>query len=122
MSRISLKKDLINSFSGLLSTDTFKNNHLVLITSIGIITGKPFFQNQISDASDICDAFNEIVKNIASDYFETNTCNESDLSENDGYLFLSDVTIQTSSSRPIKHQFMTVFYDQIIGVSIGHIN
>ena len=124
MSRVSLKKTIINSLFSLIDTDNFKDNHLILTTPVGVISGKPFSPDpdQTFDPSTIDVVFEEVLQHVTSDYFESNTCNESDLSENDGYLFLTDVTVRFSNSCISKHPFMAVFYDHIIGVTLGHID
>ena len=59
----------------------------------------------------------EYLKNI------TSTDSEPVIVGNDGYIILKDVKIRSTSSNTITHMpFMVVFYDQIIGVSIGNIN
>ena len=112
MSIPSLKKETIVSFACLSDEKDLGNNKLVLVTTAGVITGTlAKSENFLSKAVD----------HIIDQYRQDNGLDEKPLNGNDGLLSLEDVTIM-SGSKTFNIPFLTVFYDQIIGVSIGNID
>ncbi|WP_195410998.1 hypothetical protein [Ruminococcus sp. BSD2780120874_150323_B10] len=98
---------------------------MILTTSAGIISGKVPSEQEIDDENSLCGVLYEICDNTKEEYLKniSSTDSEPVIVGNDGYIILKDVKIRSTSSDTITHMnFMVVFYDQIIGVTIGNIN
>lgn len=118
-----LKKSMIIALSSFPDIEGFEKNHLILTTAAGTIHGKLISDNQLNDKDDVCGLLAHACEKIANNYIEENSSQESALSGNDGYLFLTDVRIRSVSSSTITTlPFMIVFFDQIIGITIGSDN
>ena len=110
-----LKKEIILS-TMCMATDS--NNNLVCVTPSGMIVGTPVestnILNENDDMANWFSALNTRIENSLSSSNELNTAN-------DGVILLKDVTIKSgiaSYSLP----YLNLFFDQIIGISLGNIN
>lgn len=100
-----------------------ENNNLILTTPAGIICGKLISEEEVQDGTSIQSAFAKLCVSVKEDYFKETSSEKTDVSDNDGYIFLKDVKIKSTSTNMVTNvPFMIVFYDQIIGVSIGSID
>lgn len=105
-----LNKHLILSFANLTKLKDFDKNNLILLTPSGIISGKIVSDEEIKELKFFNDFTNESVN-----------CFIEETQESDKYpafIKLKDVTFKNgafSYSVP----FITVFLDQIVGVTIG---
>lgn len=125
MNHSSLKKSLIIAMSCIPKVEGLEENNLILTTSAGIISGKVPSEQEINDENSLCGVLYEICDNTKEEYLKniSSTDSEPVIVGNDGYIILKDVKIRSTSSDTITHMnFMVVFYDQIIGVTIGNIN
>lgn len=125
MNHSSLKKSLIIAMSCFPKVEGLEENNLILTTSAGIISGKVPSEQEIDDENSLCGVLYEICDNTKEEYLKniSSTDSEPVIVGNDGYIILKDVKIRSTSSDTITHMnFMVVFYDQIIGVTIGNIN
>lgn len=125
MNHSSLKKSLIIAMSCIPKVEGLEENNLILTTSAGIISGKVPSEQEIDDENSLCGILYEICDNTKEEYLKniSSTDSEPVIVGNDGYIILKDVKIRSTSSDTITHMnFMVVFYDQIIGVTIGNIN
>nr|DAD74983.1 MAG TPA: hypothetical protein [Siphoviridae sp. ctA995]DAV84218.1 MAG TPA: hypothetical protein [Caudoviricetes sp.] len=125
MNHSSLKKSLIIAMSCIPKVEGLEENNLILTTSAGIISGKVPSEQEIDDENSLCGVLYEICDNTKEEYLKniSSTDSEPVIVGNDGYIILKDVKIRSTSSDTITHMnFMVVFYDQIIGVTIGNIN
>lgn len=110
-----LKKDLIAKYAMLPRTDDLKNNKLVIVTAAGIIQGN-LVSNETESSIEIMKA---ITNKFIDDYREESNIPKGALLDgNDGCLLLEDVML-TCGSTVFPFQFLTVFFDQIIAVTIG---
>ena len=132
MDKPTLKKTMIQGYCFALTTKEFLNNYLILVTAWGTIMGKPVLDDELenSEVLNIVDEKltnqgmlkfistmqTEIGNNYREDYKVTFP-----LPENDGYMFLKDVTIKNLNAT-YNFPFLTVFYDQIIAVTFGNLN
>ena len=111
----SFKKYIIRRFSELPLSELLFDNKLILATPSGIIMGTPVFDEKSTEEL----PFTNFINSLGSIYREDHDISEdARLEGNDGYLYLKDVTIRNGvhcTSLP----YMWVFYDQIVGVSIG---
>lgn len=120
MDGASLKKSLIVAMSSIPSFEGLENNELILTTAAGNICGKLISDDQLDSETDLSGVIANICGEISKKYLDNLSSTEFGVDGNDGYLFLTDVSIKSCSSNFITHlPFMVVFYDQIIGVSIG---
>lgn len=127
MNHSSLKKSLIIAMSCILEVEGLEESNLILTTSAGIISGKVPSEQEIDDENSLCGVLYKICDNTKEEYLKnissTDTDSEPVIVGNDGYIILKDVKIKSTSSDTITHMHSTVvFYDQIIGVTIGNIN
>lgn len=125
MNHSSLKKSLIIAMSCIPKVEGLEENNLILTTSAGIISGKVPSEQEIDDENSLYGVLYKICDNTKEEYLKniSSTDSEPVIVGNDGYIILKDVKIRSTSSNTITHMnFMVVFYDQIIGVTIGNIN
>ena len=106
----SLKKMVIYTLAMAPQTDMFANNQVILTTPAGIIAGKIVEENSEKQSDMI---FSTMLDTITEKY-------EADIEGNDGYMLLSDVTVINGNART-NFKNMIVFYDQIIGMTLGTI-
>ena len=111
----SLKSCLIDSYKTITHVDKFdlNQNSLILLTSIGTIYGKEFKFDETNVENAV---INEINKFAEKEYFNENK----DIQGNDEYIALEDVLIVTPRGDQVKFKYLNVFYDQIIGVTVGN--
>ena len=132
MSQITIKKKVILRLYDFLTTEVLANNNLILITAAGIISGKPIVEDDVSKVEnktfsngklnpETAVAISTNLVKMISEEFDKENMPDSPISGNDGYITLKDVVILSSgvkSSLPA----LTIFIDQIIGVSFGNLN
>lgn len=117
----SLKKQLIKSAACLPKVDGLQKNKLILATATGLIAGHPCLE--IDDCKE-GDDFSQFLFNILAQQTEEYCKHfgvEKPLAADDGYLILTDVTIQRENG-VVNMSNLIVFYDQIVGMSIGDLN
>lgn len=122
MNKPSLKKTIISNLAMLKNVDGFKDNSLLLLTSVGIISGKVI---DIKDTENLngSEYLASLIKEFSKDYKKENYSDESTyLPGNDGHITLVNVTILKDNGSTTKIPILTVFFDQVIGVSIGNLN
>ena len=107
-----LKKHLLQFFALATTTDELKGNYVQLITAAGRISGKMAPE----DDKSLLAVFSEAsLKN----YYEEYDLEDEPTSGLDGYIVLNDVTICSCSGSTTSMPQMIVFYDQIIGITLG---
>lgn len=114
----SLKKYITTEFAGMAFNDSTKSNRLILVTSAGVIIGDPVISEETDSA---ISSLANVSKDIANEYREKNSIPDSPLDGNDGFICLKNVTIKsphTTTNIP----FLNVFFDQIIGISLGNMD
>lgn len=111
----SLKTCLIDSYSNLIQLDKFDldHNNLVLITSLGTIYGKIFKFDESNTEKTVINQVNKISEER---YFKDNK----EISGNDEYICLENVLLVTPRGDKVKFTHLNVFYDQVIGVTVGN--
>lgn len=118
----SLKKYLVCNLSTLpelpKSDVDIGNASLVILTAAGRITG-----HLITDPCDDKGVrfANALVSNIIRNYREEHSLSDESLDGNDGCITLCDVTVDNGSS-VFHSNFLVVFFDQIIAVTVGESN
>lgn len=117
----SLKKNVIVSFASSLSTAGLEKNNIILTTSAGLISGRPlppetdFDKAGQDDRPMSADEIYAMLLRIADENFD------GDVEGNDGYLMLTDAKIRNQNTT-YNLGSVVVFYDQIIGVSLGSLD
>lgn len=118
------KKDLIVQFANMVQNDEDISS-IVFVTPSGLISGTPINSNipfeELED-SDYIGAISNLNKKFYNEYKSEYSIPENEsLNDNDGVILLKDVIIKsgnTSFSLP----FLELFFDQIIGISLGKFN
>lgn len=117
----SFKKELINSFRILPEIEGLENNKFIVYTAAGTFIGTPVNTEKEND-SNSTNLIRSFTKNIAEDYRKDNNIpDDQPLDGNDGCFLLSDVTLITGNSRS-NIPILAIFFDQVIGISIGNID
>ena len=118
----SLKKTIISSLAVSKNVPELKDNSLILVTGYGLIVGDIANiedQENLNPKDYIATLVGEISKQYNNDYYpETNK----PLPDSDGYITLENVKLLNTNGRTVNLQHLTVFFDQIIGVTIGNID
>lgn len=116
---MSLKKDIINKLSVLPKLEGLEQNKIILATSIGLVTGRLPNEEEFSDSTNPQYVPLNVCSNAADEYRNKLALSEkAELPGNDGCIYLVDVVIK-SSEHTYSLPFLALFYDQIIGASIG---
>lgn len=116
---MSLKKDLVLSFSCLPDIEGLEKNKLFLTTPLGLISGRFPTDEELENSENINAILVKMCSRVTSEYKSELSLSESEsLPGDEGYLYLIDVEIK-SPNQTYSIPFMVVFYDQIIGISIG---
>lgn len=98
----------------LLSIDALKGNKVILATPMGLIFGTLCEEN----VTDNPDAGQNILATLCEKVVEDYELDK--ISGNDGFMLLTDASIKATGTT-INVGSIIVFYDQIIGVSLGNI-
>lgn len=123
----SLKKTLVTCLLDITGDGPLKGNKLILATAAGMIIGEPISDEDVSElkVEDLNEPSKVTLKVLTSC---AESCSEGykkahnvdyPLSGNDGYVVLKNATLKTLNAEYVLASFI-VFYDQIIGVSIGN--
>lgn len=111
----SLKKQIIQTIAGATTVEGLTRNSVIILTAAGVISGQLCTEppaDQISRPQDVIPA---LVKSVAAN-------NAPDaVHGNDGALVLEQVSIRNASGQTVKVNSLAVFYDQIIGITLGSI-
>lgn len=110
-----LKKEIIKTFAFGTDIDLFPGNSIILVTAAGLICGTLPEEEPTGDK--LSDAHIHIAMITAAK--EKHKSENDELSGNDGFLTLEDVTIRSGNKVIATFGGLTVFYDQIIGVALG---
>lgn len=115
-----LKKEIIFEFADMV----FQNNdftNIIFVTSTGLISGIPVaYTGEDKEHSDYFDDIAKLNHKISSEFKKKNSIPEGEfLDGNDGVLLLKDVTIK-SGSATFNLPFLQLFFDQILGVTLGN--
>lgn len=112
----SLKKHMIKEFLEMPLYDELSDYRLILITSAGIIIGDPVTED---DSDDVANDLSKTVKIFTDDYYGRNNIDKNvSLDNDDGFLCLKNVELK-SSTNTFHIPFITIFYNDIIGITIG---
>jgi len=111
MKAMSLKKHVILNFALSIGIEALEKNKLIVVTSAGVFTGK---LNK-EDKEDNSNHFFSILLEKITDNFEGSLSN---LAPDDGYIVLKEAMLNSGG---IKYNIsrIVIFYDQIVGITIG---
>ena len=113
----SLKKEIINSLSISPTVEGMSENKVTLVTAAGLITGIPAVPPFSDKGVEFMDG---LLKNLTNSYRTENSITANTrLDGNDGFVALTEVTL-TSGNSVTSMNYLAVFFDQIIAVTIGH--
>lgn len=108
-----LKKTIILGLAAATKVETLKNNKLLLVTPFGLVSGYLCDEENVNPVDAGAVLLNSLTKKLTEDFGKEN------IDGNDGYLILSDVAIRTSENVTFNCPNLIVFYDQIIGATLG---
>lgn len=115
----SLKKYLSYSYYTLPLIDNFQDQKLIVVTTAGVIMGTPISKD---DSDESIHGLYSVATNFANDYREEYSLDpEQRLDGNDGFMPLKDVTLH-SGHNTFHFDFLNVFFDQIVAITIGKTN
>jgi len=121
MNNPALKKMIISKFANMASLTG--SNKIILVTHAGVIAGdlailpKDSEINSLNSEELIYKIVEVATEEYRSKYFPDY---DGPLPDNDGCIALKDARIIVGS-KTISLPFITVFYDQIVGITFGHI-
>jgi flagellar hook-basal body complex protein FliE len=126
--KISKKKYMVLNLALAVQHEELEKNKLILTTAIGVIVGTPEIpkddgdaeSKSIDESSSSQSIAIKLIDVVSKNYKEATGVEEEAKSESDGFILLKDVTIKSSSAQ-FNLPVLAVFYDQIIGVTIGNI-
>lgn len=126
MNIASLKKSVILGMANATTVDMFKENSVILLTAAGMISGKLIEKSDLEsfDQTDKSALSTFTVATIAQkskEEFDKQSDSELNVTGNDGYIILKDVHVTNVSGQKMFFSALTVFFDQIIGVTLGSV-
>ncbi len=126
MNIASLKKSVILGMANATTVDMFKENSVILLTAAGMISGKLIEKSDLEsfDQTDKSALSTFTVATIAQkskEEFDKQSDSELNVTGNDGYIILKDVHVTNVSGQTMFFSALTVFFDQIIGVTLGSV-
>lgn len=126
MNKPSLKKFISSNIGNFLDKRSelgLENNRIIFYTPIGVIEGD-YIDKGIDKIDELDSEYSilaTICEGLYDEYVETYESEKSPLPGDDGFLILKDVVIRNSNNTFRIPSFI-LFYDQIIGISIGNID
>lgn len=112
----SLKKYLIYSCCSMPLIDDLQDSKIIIVTHSGVITGSPIAEDE-SDST----IYNwaTISSTFADNYRKQHSIDESQsLDGNDGFVTLKDVEFK-SGTATYHFNVLNIFFDQIVGITVG---
>ena len=110
----SFKKEMITAYAYSPEISILDKNNVVLLTPAGIITGK-LINPDVKDDMKV-----EIFTNINNGIINRFTKDGRAVSGNDGFISLKDAVL-LNCGHSVNIGCINVFFDQIIGVTIGNV-
>ena len=124
MGYVSKKNIFIATMAGLTQDDAFKNNRIGLLTSFGLVVGEIADFSEIKNKDILTlnkdEAVDFAVKYYTESSFENYKKVNEDNSRPDDALYDGVITLKNVEVRgniTINLQFLTVFYDQVLGIT-----
>lgn len=113
------KKLLMNAYARGVTMDGLQGNRLYLVTANGIIIGQPVFEKEENDVNvrviqGLIEGATKAVAEAEPERLPKDVFPE--------YLVLKDVRIEKNGVVSARFPVLTVFCDQIIGMTIGNTN
>lgn len=113
MDKASLKKLICKAMAVSTTIEGLDKNDVIFLTPIGMVMGKPVSKDEVKK-----NVIFRVANDIEVDYRDTNNLKGTALPNNDGYICLENVTVRNLNSTYGLNSLI-LFYDQIIGVSLG---
>ena len=126
MNIASLKKSVILGMANATTVDMFKENSVILLTAAGMISGKLIEKSDLesfdqTDKSALSTFTVSTITQKIKEEFDKQSDSELNVTGNDGYIILKDVHVTNVSGQTMFFSALTVFFDQIIGVTLGSV-
>lgn len=115
----SLKKNIIAHLISTTTIDELKNNKIIVSTPAGTYFGDYYPTPDAEDDAlvSIADAVVGSLADITDNYLAETDIDSID--GNDGYFCLKNVELKHGAAS-IKLPFVVLFFDQVVGISLGH--
>lgn len=126
MNIASLKKSVILGMANATTVDMFKENSVILLTAAGMISGKLIEKSDLesfdqTDKSALSTFTVSTITQKSKEEFDKQSDSELNVTGNDGYIILKDLHVTNVSGQTMFFSALTVFFDQIIGVTLGSV-
>ena len=126
MNIASHKKSVIQGMANATTVDMFKENSVILLTAAGMISGKLIEKSDLesfdqTDKSALSTFTVSTITQKSKEEFDKQSDSELNVTGNDGYIILKDVHVTNVSGQTMFFSALTVFFDQIIGVTLGSV-
>ena len=109
-----LKKTIIMGLATATELEALRDNKLILVTPFGVVSGYACDKENVNQDEVGASLLTALTEKMVDDFGKEN------IDGNDGYLILSDVTIRAAGNMTYNIPNLIVFYDQIIGATIGN--
>lgn len=126
MNIASLKKSVILGMANATTVDMLNGNSVILMTAAGMISGtlveKSDLESFDQTDKDSLTAFTvATLAQKSKEAFDKQSDSELNVTGNDGYIVLKDVHVTNLSGQTMFLGALTVFFDQIIGITLGSV-
>lgn len=115
-----LKKEIITNFAVSTNLEELKDSSIVLLTAAGTIIGK-IANIKTDENGEPTEVIPAIINTVVKDFSEKSSVEES-LPGNDGYILLENAKVLHNNGSTTNIAHLTVFFDHIIGVTIGSLD
>ena len=117
------KIQVLNSILDSLNESVSKKHKLIIPTANGLYSGKlknfhDFDYSNINKSDDILTCYRKMYLSSLDKYESSDNSNDIEISENSITIELEDVELITSM-KTVRLPFVSLFVDQIIGISLG---
>ena len=113
-----LKKYLSTALASTTKIEGMTKNRLIVVTGAGTIIGRLASEDDTETQKLISDLVGRFTEDYKKDFLDSSE----DLPDNDGFLVLVDAQLRSSDNNTFNFPSIIVFFDQIIGVTVGSID
>lgn len=114
------KKSIIYTFATENVTESFRDNKIILITALGLLSCEAVDLELCNTSEDFNTMFYNKMLKKAEKMFVAASDEDSETIVNDGYLLVKNAVITCSGGVTYCVQNAVIFYDQIIGITYGN--
>lgn len=112
---MTLKKYLSVALASSTKVEGMTKNQLIVITGAGTIIGRLASEDDTEAQKLLPNLANLLTEDYKKEFLDSSE----DLPDNDGFLVLVDAQLLTSANNTVNFPSIIVFFDQIIGITVG---